>query len=314
MSALAFFDTARQDARFALRTLRRTPGFTAVAILTLALGIGANTAIFSAVDAMLLRPLPFREPDRLMLVNITVPARHGEPRRSDAPWSFLKAEMFRGAQQAFSDVALSSSETVTLRLGEPTREQAEVIDEHYLPTLGIQPVLGRNFVASENKPNAQRAVLVSEQFWSGRLNADPNILGRTLDIEGAPFTVVGVLPAGFAGLSGHADLWMTIGARRPYYFEPNEAWDHEFTMIGRLAPGITVARAEADVALLGPRVNMAFPGFGGDISGWGAAARPLDGARVDPIVRRSLLVLLGAVGFVLLIACANLANLFLVRA
>ncbi|HET9730097.1 MAG TPA: ABC transporter permease [Acidimicrobiia bacterium] len=314
MSALAFFDSARQDVRFALRTLRRTPGFTAVAVLTLAIGIGANTAIFSAVDAMLLRPLPFRAPDRLMLVTITVPAAHGEPAHDDAPWSYLKAEMFRGAQRVFSDVTLTAGETVTLRLGDATREQAEVVDEHYLPTLGIQPALGRNFVGSENVPDAQRVVLVSQAFWNGRLNADPHVLGRTLNIEGEPYTVVGVLPERFAGLTGHADLWMTIGSRRAYYFKPNEAWDHEFTMIGRLAPGITPERARADVALLGPRVNQAFPSFGGNITGWGAAARPLDRARVDPVVRRSLLVLLGAVGFVLLIACANLANLFLVRA
>jgi predicted permease len=313
MSALAFFDTARQDARFALRTLRRTPGFTAVAILTIALGIGANTAIFSAVDAMLLRPLPYRQPDRLMLVTITVPPRHGEPTRDDAPWSFLKARLFRQWQHVFSDVALSSGETVTLRLGEPTREAAEVVDERYLPTLGVEPLIGRNFLPDENSPHGSRVVLVSERFWSGRLNADPHVLGRTLDIEHAPYTIIGILPESFTGLSGHADLWMTIGARRPYYFDANEAWDHEFTMVGRLAPGITPSRARADVALLGPRVNSAFPALG-DGTGWSATARPLDRARVAPIVRQSLLVLLGAVGFVLLIACANLANLFLVRA
>lgn len=314
MSALGFFDTARQDVRFALRTLRRTPAFTVGAVLTLALGIGANTAIFSAVDAMLLRPLPFSKPDQLMLVSITLPPRHGESARDDAPWSYLKAKLFRESQHVFTDVALASDETVTLQLGDPTREHAEVVDEHYLPTLGIQPVVGRNFEAPENAPNARHVVLVSQRFWNGRLNADPRVLGRTLDIEHEPYTIIGVLPHGFTGISGHADLWMTIGARRPYYFEPNEAWDHEFTMIGRLASGVTPARARADTRLLGPRVNAAFPAFGGDAVGWGATARPLDGVRVDPIVRRSLLVLLGAVAFVLLIACANLANLFLVRA
>ena len=313
MSALAFFDSTRQDLRFALRTLRRTPGFTAVVVLTLALGIGANTAIFSAVDAMLLRPLPYREPDRLMLVTITVPPSHGRPAVDDAPWSFLKSKLFRESQHVFSDIALSASETVTLRLGDATREQSEVVDEHYLPTLGVQPALGRNFVVDENLPNGRRVVLVSERFWNGRLNADPHVLGRTLDIEHAPYTIIGVLPERFTGLSGHADLWMTVGARRPYYFKPDEAWDHEFTMLGRLASGVTPERARSEVGLLGPRVNSAFPSFG-DVTGWGATARPLDGARVDPIVRRSLLVLLGAVGFVLLIACANLANLFLVRA
>jgi putative ABC transport system permease protein len=314
MSALAFFDTARQDVRFALRTLRRTPGFTAVAVLTLALGIGANTAIFGAVDAMLLRPLPYREPERLMLVTLTVPPEHGQPAHDDAPWSYLKARVFRGAQHVFSDLALSSSETVTLRLGDATREEAEVVDEHYLPTLGISPVLGRNFVPDENTPNGKRVVLVSERFWNSRLNADPSALGRTLDVERVPYTIIGVLPDGFTGISGKADLWMTIGARRPYYFEANEAWDHEFTMIGRLAPGITAGRARADIVVLGKRVNAAFPSADPGGTEWGATVRPLNGVRVDPLVRQSLLVLLGAVGFVLLIACANLANLFLVRA
>jgi predicted permease len=311
MSGLDFVDMARQDVRFALRTLRRTPGFTAVAILTLALGIGANTAIFSAVDAMLLRQLPYREPDRLMLVSLTVAARHGEPAH-DNDWSYLKANAFRDAQRDYTDLALSSGESVTLRLGQATREHAEVVDEHYLPTLGIHPFLGRNFLSDENLPNGKRSVLVSYAFWQGRLNADPTVLGRTLDIEGAPYTVIGVMPTGFRGLTGQGDFWMTIGARRPYMFEPNEAWDHEFTMVARLAPGISARRARSDAALLGTRVNYAFPSDG--TPGWGATARPLDGARVDPIVRRSLLVLLGAVGFVLLVACANLANLFLVRA
>lgn len=248
-----------------------------------------------------------------MLVTITVPPEHGGPAVDNAPWSFLKARLFRESQHVFSDIALTADEMVTLRLGDATREASEVVDEHYLPTLGIQPALGRNFVADEDVPNGRRVVLVSERFWNARLNADPHVLGRTLDIEHAPYTIVGVLPERFTGLSGHTDLWMTIGARRPDYFKPDEAWDHEFTMIGRLAPGVTAERARSEVALLGPRVNAAFPSFGA-AAGWGAIARPLDGARVDPVVRRSLLVLLGAVGFVLLIACANLANLFLVRA
>ena len=313
MSGLGFFDTASQDLRFAFRTLRRTPGFTAVAILTLALGIGANTAIFSAVDAMLLRPLPYRAPDQLMLVSITVPAVHGDANRDDAPWSYLKAQVFRDAQRVFSDLTLSADEKVTLQQDVATREQGEIVDEHYLPTLGVQPTLGRNFLAEENRPNGKRVVIVSDRFWQARLSADPNVLGRTLDIDGAPYTVVGVLPPHFAGLTGHADFWFTIGARRGYMFDANEAWDHEFTMVARLKPGVTVDRARADVATLGKRANEAYAASGMSVSGWGATARPLDRARVDPIIRRSLLVLLGAVAFVLLIACANLANLFLVR-
>jgi predicted permease len=320
MSGLGFFDMARQDLRFALRTLRRTPGFTAIAVLTLALGIGANTAIFGAVDAMLLRPLPYAEPDRLMLVSMSMPPLGDSPPRDDAPWSYLKAAVFRDAQRAFSDLTLYSSETVTLRMGEASRERAEVVDDHYLPTLGIQPMRGRNFLPEENKRDAKRLVLVSESFWNRRLNADPGVLGRTLDIDHEPFAIIGIMPAGFHGLTGQADIWTTIGARRAFMFDPDEAWDHEFSMIARLRPGVSPERARSDVKVLGDRVNAAFPpprmprAAAGDAPAWGAVARPLDRARVDPLVRRSLLVLQGAVGFVLLVACANLANLFLVRA
>ena len=313
MSGLGFFDTAAQDLRFAARTLRHTPGFTAAAILTLALGIGANTAIFSAVDAMLLRPLPFSEPGRLMQVSLTTPSINGQPAHDDAPWSYLKAKTFRDAQDIFSSLALYSHETVTLRAAETTREESEVVDEQYLPTLGLSPSLGRNFVPDENRPNAKRSVLVSESFWNRRLNADPSVLGRTLDLDGAPYTIIGVMPAGFHGLTGRADLWATIGARRPFMFQPDEAWDHEFNMVARLKPGMTPERAQTETRVLGARANSSYMARE-PAPGWAATAKLLDRTRVDPVVRRSLLVLLGAVSFVLLIACANLANLFLVRA
>jgi putative ABC transport system permease protein len=313
MSGLGFFDTAAQDLRFAARTLRHTPGFTVAAILTLALGIGANTAIFSAVDAMLLRPLPFREPDRLMQVSLTTPTINGQPARDDSPWSYLKAKTFRDAQDVFSSIALYAHEKVTLRAAETTREEIEVVDDPYLPTLGLAPSLGRNFLAEENRPNAKRTVLVSESFWNRRLNADPSVLGRTLDLDGAPYTIIGVIPGGFHGLTGQADLWMTIGARHPEMFQPDEAWDHEFSMVARLKPGVLPERAQTETRVLGARANSSYM-TRGPAPGWAAVAKLLDRTRVDPVVRRSLLVLLGAVTFVLLIACANLANLFLVRA
>jgi predicted permease len=313
MSGLGFFDMARQDLRFAVRTLRRTPGFTVVAILTLALGIGANTAIFSAVDAMLLRPLPYVAPDRLMQVSLTVPHFHDAPARDDAPWSYMKAVAFTGAQRVFQRVALYGDDNVTLRAAETSREPAEIVDEQYLPTLGIRPSLGRNFVTEENRPKGKLAVIVSESFWNRRLNADPSVLGHTLDIDGSPYTIIGVMPRDFHGLTGRADLWMTIGAQRPFMFDPQEAWDHEFRMVARLSPGVSVERAQKDVVVLGARVDAAYP-MKPHMAAWGATARLLDRTRVDPVVRRSLLVLLGAALFVLLIACANLANLFLVRA
>ena len=314
MTGLGFFDLARQDLRFALRTFRRTPGFTVGAVLTLAIGIGANTAIFSAVNAMLFRPLPFREPERLMEVSLVTPDLDGPGGRGDVVWSYLKAATFRRAQTIFDDIGLYSSDGMTVRVTEAQRESGEVVDTRYLPTLGIQPVLGRNFLAEENQPPKPRAVvLISDELWARSFNADPTVLGRTIDIDNEPFTIIGVLPAGFHGLSGRANLWATIATRRPYMFDPQEAWDHEFTMIGRLKPHVSPEQAMSAVVVLGARVDAAHPA---PVPGrkWGAIARLLDRTRVDPIIRRSLLVLLGAVGFVLLIACANLANLFLVRA
>ena len=314
MTGLGFFDMARQDIRFAFRTFRRSPAFTTVAVLTLALGIGANTAIFSAVNAMLLRPLPFREPERLMQVSLTTPPRFGMPAQDDMVWSYLKAATFREAQQIYASVALYAPEQVTVRIGDAQRESAEVIDPAYLTTLGVQPMLGRNFVAEENMPPKPRqVVLLSAALWNRQFNADPAVLGRTIDIDNSSFTIIGVLPPGFGGMTGKANLWTTIGARRAYAFEAENAFSHEFWMIARLRDGISPAEAKAAVTVLGARVATAH-GDRGRGGAWGATTRLLDQTRVDPVVRRSLLVLLGAVGFVLLIACANLANLFLVRA
>ena len=312
MTGLSAFDMARQDLAFALRTFRRAPAFTLVAILTLALGIGANTAIFSVVNAMLLRPLPFRAPERLMKVSLTTPPQHGMPAMDDMVWSYLKAKTFNDAQQIFASTGLYSGEQVTIKIADAQRESAEVVDPTYLPTLGVQPVLGRNFLPEENVPPKPRSVVViSANLWSRLFNADPNVLGRTIDIDNAPFTVVGVLPEGFNGMTGKANLWTTIGARRAYAFQPDNAFSHEFWMVARLKPGVSVEQAKAAVGVLGKRVNATYVERGGE---WGAKAWSLDQRRVDPMMRRSLLVLLGAVGFVLLIACVNLANLFLVRA
>ena len=317
MSGLGFFDIVQQDLRFALRTFRRTLGFTMVAVLTLAIGIGANTAIFSVVNAMLLRPLPFPEPDRLMEISLVAPRLHDMPGDDRMVWSYPKAATFRRAQTVFVDIALYASDQQTIRIGggEAQREVGETVDEHYLPTLGIRPALGRGFLAEENQaPKPRAVVLISDELWKRSFNADPGILGHTLDIDNTPHTIVGVLPPGFHGLTGRANLWRTIADGREWVY--TAAWDHEFVMIGRLERGVSAEQARNAVVVLGRRVDATYPMKGpkGDGDNWGATARLLDATRVEPAVRRSLLVLLVAVGFVLLIACANLANLFLVRA
>jgi putative ABC transport system permease protein len=313
-AGLSVLDAIAQDARFALRTFRRAPAFTTVAVLTLAIGIGANTAIFSAVNALLLRPLPFPHPEQLMKVSLVVPPRNGNPSHADMVWSYPKFTAFRDAQHLFSDLALYTDDQSTISGdGEAERVHTEVVGARYLPTLGIQPALGRNFLPEEDQhPDGPRVVILSDGFWQRRYNADPSVRGKVLHIDGKPFTIVGVLPRGFRGLSGHAELLISLMSHPAE--ELDEAWSHSFTLVARLAPHVSVAQAKADVPRLGATVDRAFPDLEAKSEHWGASASELDASRVDPTVRRSLLVLLAAVGLVLLIACANVANLFLVRA
>jgi predicted permease len=314
MAGLGLFDMARQDVRFALRSFLRTPGFTLVAVLTLAIGIGGTTAIFSAVNALLLRPLPFREPDRLMMVSLTTPAQADRPAGDGMVWSYPKFTVFRDAQTSFSDLALVTDYQVTLKGGgEAERVNIEYVGGRYLPTLGVQPALGRNFLPEEDRnPGGPKVVLLSHALWQRRYNADPKALGQVLDVGGEPFTIVGVLPPGFAGISGHSDIMVPVLSSSVE--EVGQAWSHSYYLVARLKPGVSPTQATTEARLLGARVDAAYPHPELKDSHWGATAKLLDSKRVDPVIRRSLLVLLAAVGLVLLIACANVANLFLVRA
>ncbi len=312
MAGFSLIDAARQDLRFAIRTLRRAPGFTLTAVLTLAIGIGANTAIFSAVNTLLLRPLPFREPDRLMQITLVTPAAEGRPARSDMVWSFPKFAALRDAQNVFEDLGLYEETQSSLTGdGDPERISGEMIGGRYLPTLGIAPVVGRGILPEEDQhPDTRFIVILGDALWKRRYNADPAILGKAITLDGKPFTVVGVLPPGFKGLTGKAELMVPVMTRDGPGLA--EKWSHEFELVGRLRKGVTPEAAARAMAVLGARIDAEIPGrVGGH---WGATARELNGVRVDPLVRRSLLVLLGAVACVLLIACANIANLLLGRA
>lgn len=314
MWQLGSLDLLAQDIRYGARTLRRTPGFTAVAVLILALGIGATTAIFSAVETLLLRPLPFREPERLMSISLTAPPRYGRPARTDMVWSWPKWVTFKRAQSSFADVALYADDRMTFNAGdgEPERGVGEAVSARYLATLGVRPILGSDLpLEVDAAPNAAPVALISQSLWSRRFNADSTALGKTLTIDRIRYTVIGVLPPGFKGMSGTADIWVPILARRAWVFD--QAMDHEFHMVGRLREGVTPGQAATAVAVLGRQVDGAYPEHF-DGGGMGTTAVSLDRTRVDDQVRRSVLILLGAVTFVLLIACANIANLFLVRA
>jgi predicted permease len=310
-----YLDSLGQDLRYAARGLIRRPGFTAVAVLTLAIGIGGTTAIFSAVNSLLFRPLPYAAPEQLMTVSLTMPAIGGSRARDDQVWSYPKYKVFRDAQSVFSDLSLYTPQRFTVTSGQVELVQGEWVGARYLRTLGIATVRGRDFdPAIDAHGGAERQAIISYSLWQRRYNADPNIIGTTLDLDRNPYTVVGVAPTGFRGLTGQGEVFVPITTRPAEELGADQSQFHEFYMVARRKPTIGVAAATAAVSLLGVRVRDAFNDPDVDGGHWGATARPLDDIRVSPLVGRALLVAFGAVCCVLLIACVNIASLLLGRA
>jgi putative ABC transport system permease protein len=295
-----------QDISYALRLLGRSPGFATVAIVTLALGIGANTAMFAVVNAVLLKPLPFRDPERLMLVHLTVPDRNPSVVR-ETVWSYPKYQTFLGAQTVFEGTAMFAGRDLNLAGdGEPERVRGEVVTEAYPAVLGINPMLGRAFTQDEaNREGVARVAMIAHGLWTRRFGADPGVLGRTIDINATPYTIVGVLPRGFRGLNGDAQVWVPLGT-----FEPSQltqAQSHSYTVVARRKADVPEQSAVAAVRVLGGQIDVAAAHRQGPVGG--ATAASLYASRADADVRRASFVLLGAVSFVLLIACVNLTNL-----
>jgi predicted permease len=301
----------RQDFRYALRLLRRSPGFTAVAVATLALGIGANTAMFAVVNAVLLKPLPFAAPERLMLVHLTAPNREPPGTFREVVWSVPKYRTFAAEQTVFDQLAMYASRDVSLSGdGEPERVRGEVVTVGYPDILGITPMIGRGFTPEEaDREGSPPVVVLGHGLWTRRFGADPGALGRAVDVNGTRYTVVGVLPRGFRGLSGDAEIWLPLGAFEPSQF--TEPFSHSYYTVARRKLDVPEGVALAGVRQLGAAVNAAHRGDDGE---WGATAASLYASRADLDVRRVAYVLLGAVAFVLLIACANLTNLIGARA
>ena len=303
-----------QDLRYAARGLLRRPGFTIVAILTLAVGIGANTAIFSAVDALMFRSLPFRNAGELANVSFATQAHDGHAARTELPWSWMKYLTFRGAQQAFQDHALWVQGNFSLTGDDAERLSGEWASERYLPTLGVAPALGHGFDAGiDNSYDTRKVVLLSDDLWKGRFNADPAIVGKQISIERQQFEVIGVMPPGFKGLSGTAELFVPITTRGIADIGPTQSWSHEFKLVARLKAGESLAAAAAAAPQWSRAIDEAWPD-GNHGPGWDVHVEALDEGRVAPKVRQSLFILFGAVGLVLLIACVNLASLLLGRA
>jgi putative ABC transport system permease protein len=301
-----------QDIRYAARTLWKQPVFALIAVLTLAVGIGANTAIYSVVDATILRALPFRDPGRLMKVSITTPSMRGRPPRDDSVWSYPKYQTFLQVQKVFESAAIYRTATFNISGdAEPERIRAEIVSESYFPTLGVNALVGRNFLPEEDAtPETRFVTILGNGLWLRRFGGDPKIVGKTVTLDTKPYTVVGVLPAGFRALSGLAEIWVpvhTLNARNL-----TGRWNHSYELIARLKPGVAYGQAKAAVTVAGVQVDQAHQDA--VFHDWGAKARTMDEARVEPAIRKSVLVLFGAVGCVLLIACVNIANLLLARA
>jgi predicted permease len=293
------------DFRYALRALRKAPGFSAAAIVVLALGIGANTAIFSVVNAALLRPLPYGDPALLVRLWHTPPAKSFPGMKI---FSLSAANFLDWQQQskAFDRAAIYSYTSFILTgSGDPESLAAARVSADFFPMLQVQPLLGRTFTPEEDQIGREREVVLSYPYWRSRFASDPNVVGKTITLNEKGYTVVGVMGPAFR-VPGFAKMWT------PMAFTDKERavrGEHHYMAIARLKPGVSVQQAQSELDAISRHLEEQFPE---DDRGWGALVLPLRDDMVSD-VRPTLLILLGAVGFVLLIACANVANLFLAK-
>lgn len=296
-----------QDLRYGARLLLKKPGFTLTAVLTLGLGIGANTAIFTVVDATLLRGLPYRESDRL--VQVWESRRIGEIKQMDASYpDYLDwAQATDTVEGICGYTGWDGSFTLTGRAA-PERIEGARVTASFFSVLGVAPVLGRTFLPDEDRPQAERTVILSYGLWQRRFGGDPNIVGQRLVLDGNGYTVLGVLPQSFQfAPMGKAQLWVPL---RPTPNQLNMRFMHWLDVIARLKPGVGLAQAQAQMNTIGARIER---DYSDSHTGAGLKLVPLHEQIVGSL-GSLMLVLLGAVGFVLLIACANVANLLLLRA
>jgi len=295
-------DALWQDVRYGVRNLRGSPGFTAVAVATLAIGIGVNSAIFTVIEAVLLRPLPVSDPDALVMIWENNVVR-GRDRNVVNPANFLA---WRERNGVFAEMAgFSRWDTSLTGLGDPERLEIEAVTGNFFHTLGVGAALGRVLTEEDGRPGAPDVALLSHATWRRRFAGDPKVVGRTITLNDHPATVVGVLPAVF-DLMPNAELYLP--------FTIDEGWRSSrgrwLMSVARLKPGVSVAQAQAEMSRLAANLARERPDFN---SGWSATVAPLHGDLVRE-VRPALLALAGAVAFVLLIAWANVANLMLARA
>jgi putative ABC transport system permease protein len=296
-------DSLLQDARYAARAAVKAPGFTLLVVLTLALGIGASTAIFSIVNGVLLRPLSLREPDRLLWIS----EANGRGDVISASW--MNYVDWRARAHAFDGMAASRGSSLDLTgIGQARRITGRMVTGNFFQTLGAQPSLGRVFGDADERPGADRVAIVSDEFWRRQLNGDRDVLGRTLTLDGKPHTIVGVLPAGFRYLRSY-DVFTALGGITGEPWLADRGNHQGFVAIGRLRPGVTREAAFSELQQIEADLTRSHPDTNADLS---VVVEPLAARLVKPI-RDTLLVLAGAVGILLLVACVNVAGLLVAR-
>ncbi len=300
----------KSDCGYALRMMQKNPGFTAVAILTLALGIGANTAIFSVVHSVLLRPLPYPQAQQLIFI------RQQEKKLGieDLSFSVKEIEDYRAQNRTLSGLVEYHAMSFTLfGHGDPERVRTGVVSANYFDLFGIQPLLGRTFLPDDDKLGAPPVLLLSYEYWKNNFGSDPGIVGKTFEMNDKVHTVVGVLPP-VPQYPNENDVYMSTSAC-PFRSSKMHLEDRDMRMMkifGRLKPGVTVAQASADAATIAAGLKVAYPKSYPENAGFTSVATPLQ-QELTKDARPTLLLLLGAAAFVLLIACANVANLTLAR-
>ncbi|HSF23428.1 MAG TPA: ABC transporter permease, partial [Blastocatellia bacterium] len=303
-------ETLLQDLRYGVRMLLKHPGFTFIAVLTLALGIGVNTALFSVVNAVLLRPLPYAEPERLAQV-YEANAQQGYDRFAFSLANFVD---HRDQQTGFEQMAAYFRRDANLTgAGEPERVQVAIVSASFFPLLRVQPMLGRGFLTEEETPGKHRVAVLSYGLWQRRFGADPGILNQPVTLNGNVFTVVGVLPAHFQfpdpfGNNPLSEAAPKVDLLAPMAYDPKNLGDrgsHFLQVLARLKPGVELAQAQTELRAIAGRLEQQYPDRN---KGWTVNVFALQD-EVVRTVRPALLLLLAAVAFVLLIACANVSNL-----
>src|SRR5215469_5690596 len=299
-----------QDLRYAVRTLRKSPGFASIAVVTLAMGIGANTAIFSIVNAVLLQTFPYPDPNQLVLV-FNIPLNQPDALSSISYRDFTQC---REQNRVFSEMAGNSFHDLTLTgAGEPSVVNTAAVTPQIFPLLGAKPLAGRTLLPDDGKKGAAPVAVVSENLWHSRFGSDPALIGQSITLDMRPFTVVGILPASFRYPDGapRQDVWISVAQDPLFGPRLSELGSRVLGAgIGRLKPGVSLAQAQAEMNTLGAHLATEFPA---EDSGFTIRVAPYRQFVVGGL-KSPLLILLGAVGLVLLIACANIANLLLSRA